>query len=230
MARKFAVIGVGHFGYQLVKELSEQGAEVLAIDDNIEKLDEVKDLATHTVCLDATNKKALSAQTIEEFDAVIVAMRESFEIALLIITYLQQLNAKRIIAVAKTTIHELIFEHLGIKEVIVPAVEAAERLATSLMIEGALDTFALSTDYKILELTAPEGLITKNLQELELTRRFRVTIITIKRTEYKKRFLGAGTQPVVRIIGIPTPETTIERGDVLVVFGEKASLDKLSKE
>ena len=55
MSRQFAVIGLGNFGSQLAVELTRRGAEVLAIDEREEAVDDLRDLVTHTVRLDATD-------------------------------------------------------------------------------------------------------------------------------------------------------------------------------
>jgi len=227
MTKKFAVIGLGHFGTDLALRLAEKGAEVLAIDENLEKLDDIKDRVTHTVCLDATEERALRAQGLHEFDAVVVGIGDDFEATLLTVAMLQQIGVKRIIVRATTETHERILNHLGIKETILPAVEAADRLANSLMFERVVDSFELSSDFTIVEVAAPEALIGQSLQKLDLQKELGVSLITIKRTEKRKGTLGLGSRTVERVLGIPTPETTIERGDVLVVFGNKKDIERI---
>jgi len=223
---KFALIGLGDFGAHLAMVLSEKGAEVLAIDQNMDNLEEVKDSVAHTVCLDATEEKALSSQGIDEYDAVIVCIGDEFEETLLVVTVLQSLGVKRIIARATTPRHAQILRHLQIKEVILPAVDAADRLANKLLFQSKLSSLELSSDYEIIEVDAPDKFVGKNLRELELRVQFDVSLITIKRIELKPRLLG-GTREVEHIIGIPSPETVIERGDVLMLFGKKESVQKM---
>src|SRR3989304_2894696 len=105
MERKFAVIGLGHFGEHLAVELAQKGAEVLAIDEELERLEAIKDKVTHAVRLDATDEKALLSQGLQDFDAVIVGIGDDFEAALLTVAMLQRIDAKRIIVRATTSIH-----------------------------------------------------------------------------------------------------------------------------
>ena len=188
MERKFAVIGLGHFGEHLAVELAQKGAEVLAIDEELERLEAIKDKVTHAVRLDAT---------------------------------------KRIIVRATTSIHERILNHVGIKEVVLPASEAADRLANTLMFEKVVDSFALTSDYTIAEVTAPDSFIGRTIQELDLRKRFEISLITIKRTESKSQLLGFKKREVVTIIGVPTQLTMVRQGDVLVVFGHKKSIQMM---
>jgi trk system potassium uptake protein TrkA len=191
MTKKVAVIGVGNFGAHLAVTLAKQGAEVLAIDSSMDRLEDVKDKVTYTVRLDSTEEKALREQGLTELDAVIVAIGDDFEATLLTIVALQNIGVKRIIARATTKTHERILHHLGIEEVISPAVEAAERLADSLMYRGVIDSLELSSDYSIVEVSAPEAFIGKSLGELQLRETFDVNLITIKRIEQEPRLLGS---------------------------------------
>jgi trk system potassium uptake protein TrkA len=230
MMKKIAVIGLGKFGMHLAAQLAARGAEVLAIDSSMDRLDDVKDSVTHTVRLDATELKPLREQGLDDYDAVVVGMGDNFEASLLTVANLQQLEVKRIIVRATTSVHERILNHLGVREVILPAEEAAERLATSLMVEGALDSFALSEEYKIMEVTAPDPFIGQTLGELKLIERFGVNVVTIKRMEKRKRLLGLGEESTEVVIGIPYATTTVERGDVLVVFGKREDIERMNNE
>ena len=57
--QRFAVIGLGQFGSAIAKNLSNRGAEVLAIDSSLEKVEGIKDEVSHAVALDATEKGTL---------------------------------------------------------------------------------------------------------------------------------------------------------------------------
>jgi trk system potassium uptake protein TrkA len=227
MTKKVAVIGVGNFGAHLAVTLAKQGAEVLAIDSSMDRLEDIKDKVTYTVRLDSTEEKALRDQGLTELDAVIVAIGDDFEATLLTIVALQNIGVKRIIARATTKTHERILRHLGIEEVISPAVEAAERLADSLMYRGVIDSLELSSDYSIVEVSAPEAFIGKSLGELQLRETFDVNLITIKRVEQEPRLLGLRSRTVEKILGIPTPDMVVQRGDVLVLFATKPAISRM---
>ena len=228
MSRQFAVIGLGNFGSQLAVELTRRGAEVLAIDEREEAVDDLRDLVTHTVRLDATDPKALAEQRITEMDAVVVSFGSHFETALLTVSVLKQIGAKRLIVRAMTARHEKILEALGVDEVVLPVTETVARLSGSLMVEGLYDSFALSADFAVGEVGVPEELLGKKVGEIDFPVDFGVTIVTIRRIVPETRILGLGTRMVERILGIPSPATPLERGDTLVVFGSKKALEKLA--
>jgi trk system potassium uptake protein TrkA len=149
--------------------------------------------------------------------------------SLLTVARVQGLGVKRLIVRATTPMHEKILQHLGVKEVVLPAVEAAERLSNSLLFEKILDSVALSTEYTIIELDAPDEFIGQTLEQIGLPKRFNVTLITIRRPVTRDGLFGIGHRVVEEIIGVPTPTTVVERGDVLILFGTKQALDLVSK-
>jgi trk system potassium uptake protein TrkA len=228
MAGKFAVIGLGLVGKHLVEELVERGAEVLAIDADPEKLDDVKSIATDVIRMDSTEDAPLRVQGLENFDAVIVTIGDNFEAMLLTVSLLQEIGVRRIIARATTPVHKRILNHLGITEVMQPAAEAAERLATSLTFEGVVNSFSVSEDYTIVELAAPDGMIGEQILTLDIRKRFNVSIITVKRIETKRSLLGLRRERIERITGIPQPDSRIERGDILVLFGRKEDITRMA--
>jgi trk system potassium uptake protein TrkA len=226
VAKRFAVIGLGTFGTYLATELARSGAEVLAMDQDAAPLEDVKDTVSLAARLDATDEKALEGQRLEECDAVILAMGD-FETKLLCFSLLQQMAIRRIIVTAPSTLHERILGGLGVKEIVLPEVEAAERLAGSLMLESATDVFAVSSDYAIVEVPTPDAFIGQDLATLSIPAKHSVSIVTIRRTRRQPGILGFGKRAIREIVGIPGPGTVVERGDVLFVFGRKRDIEKM---
>lgn len=230
MNKKVAVIGLGSFGSHLAVDLVQKGAEVLAIDSNMEKLTDLKDQVTHTVCLDSREEKALQSQGLQELDAVVVAIGDDFEAVLLTIAALQNIGIKRIIARATTTVHERIIRHLGVQEIVVPAQETADRLANSILVKGVLDSFPLSGTHGVYEVQAMDRMIGQTVSQLNLRDGMGVNLIAIKRTEEKTAILGLGVKKVESVIGDPPGNTTIMKGDVLVVFAAADAIKQMVEE
>jgi trk system potassium uptake protein TrkA len=227
MARRFAVIGLGHFGSSLATALTARNAEVLAIDNSIERLDDVKEHVAHTIRLDATEERALRGLGLQEMDGVVVAIGDDFEATLLTVSQLQKLDIRRIIVRSTTPVHERILDHLGITEIIMPSVETAERLSNSLMMEGVVDSLALGSDYTIMEVNAPEWMLGTSLQELRIREKYEVSLVTIQREETRRGPLGIGRRTTRTVIGVPLPTTVVERGDTLVLFGTEKQIQKM---
>src|SRR5690606_41398524 len=79
LKRKFAVIGLGRFGTTIALELARLGNEVLGIDSDRRRVDEIADLITHAALADAEDEKALRELDVPNYDAVIVAIGERSE-------------------------------------------------------------------------------------------------------------------------------------------------------
>jgi trk system potassium uptake protein TrkA len=229
MPKRIAVIGLGYFGEQLALLLAERGAEVLAVDCSMDRLDDVKDRVTQAICLDATERKALGSLGLEKFDAVVVGIGDDFEATLLTIGVLQDLRVPRIIARGTSPAHERILQHLGIREIIMPAVEAAERLSKTLMVEGVVDSVELPSDFTIMEMTAPDWMVGRRLNGMRLHEDYRVSLVTIIRDIERPALFGFGRKTVRTSVGIPDGTTEIERGDLLVVFGKEKDITRMAR-
>lgn len=227
MARKIAIIGLGDFGRNLAKHLMEKGAEVLAIDDDFEIIEEIKDSVTFAVRLDSTDEKSLKAQGIQEMDAVVVSIGKEFENSLLTIMNLLKLGVKKIVARATSPTHKIIFEKIGVHNVISPEEETAVKLASSLIHEDVIEWINLGSEFNIVYLEAPKSFVGKTLQELDLRTRFNINLVTIKRTLKVQNPRTNQEEIKERIIGVPTPGTVIEEGDILIVFGREKDISKV---
>ena len=63
--KKFTVIGMGKYGKSIATFLSDRNAEVIAVDNREEMIDDVVDDVALAVTLDATDIKALQSQNIQ---------------------------------------------------------------------------------------------------------------------------------------------------------------------
>ncbi|MFZ1731432.1 MAG: TrkA family potassium uptake protein [Bacteroidota bacterium] len=226
MVKRIAVIGLGYFGTNLARELTRQGAEVIAIDNTLSKIEEIKDEVAYAVRLDSTDEKTLRNQGLEELDGVIVSIGEDFESALLTCVLLLEFGCKNIIVKSTSPIHTRIFKSVGVHTVVAPDLMIAERLAVSLVSTSILDTIPLTEEYSIIQIRAPKFMVGQTLQELDLRKEYDVNLITIKRT------LKApdGSDGPETIIGVPRPDSKIEKNDVLILMGSRKSIGSLVKE
>ena len=111
---RFAVIGAGHFGSAIARGLSNKGAEVLVIDSTLSVIQEISDDVAYAVCTDATNKRALEAENIVDFDTVIIAIGNDFEARLLCAANLLDLKTKKIVCRTLGENQKLILQKLNI--------------------------------------------------------------------------------------------------------------------
>lgn len=221
---KYAVIGLGLFGTAIARKLASKGAEVLAIDNSEENIENIKDEVAYAVCLDATDKKALQSQGIDDYDAVVVAIGDNFEALLLCTVYLQELNIKRIIARANGIHQRKILEKIGIKEILSPEDEVGKVVAERLLNPNLLSVLQLPDNYEIVELQAPANILNRTIKDICFRDKYNLNLITLKRS-YEVEKNGELTYDE-HIIGVPSPEMTIYENDTIVLFGKEKDIKK----
>lgn len=224
MINKFAVIGLGQFGTSIAKTLADRGAEVLAIDVDIDKIEAIKDEVAYSVSLDSTDVKALVSQNIQEMDAVVVAIGENFEKLLLTTVLLLELNVKRIIARAANNQQRMILEKMGVKEILSPEDTVGKTVAEMLLHPNMKAFLPLPDDYEIVEINAPSRIINKTVSEIGLREKYNLNLITIKRIFVEQK--EDEKVHVEHIIGVPKAETVIYDTDILILMGKVKDVNK----
>ena len=223
--KKFAILGLGSFGESLAKSLSEKGAEVIAVDRNMTRVEEIQDYVSIAVKLDSTDENALKAQGINEVDYAVVCIGEDFESNLLTSVLLKQLGVPNVITRATRPIEEKILKAVGIDRVVLPEQEVGEKLAYSLMHPQLKEIFYLAGEITIAELESPIYFIGKTLEELQLRSKFGVNLITIRR---RHKIDEKAEKPVIdEEVMMPTAQTVIQENDILVLVGKKSDINKL---
>jgi trk system potassium uptake protein TrkA len=223
-SKKYAVIGIGQFGRAIAKTLSQKGAEVLALDTDPEVIDDIAEHVALAVALDATDKKALISQNITDFDAVVVAIGQDFEKVMLCSVILQELGVKRIISRANGRNQRYILEKIGISEILSPEYEIGIIVAERLRNPSIVSYLQFPDDYRIVEITTPQGVAGRTLDELNLRNNYRLSLITIKQeiqvTKKDETFL----EP--HIEGVPNSRTVVKPSDTLVLFGKNPDIER----
>lgn len=225
MAR-FAVVGLGRFGMTLATALSNNGADVIAIDTARDAVDEARELVTLSLRLDSTDEKALEAHDVDKMDAVIVGIGESFEAKALTVATLKKMGVKRIICRAESELAARILSAIGADEVVYPEEESALRLAQRLVAPNIVDYVELAEGHSLVQFEAPRAFHGKQIIELDLRRKFEVNLVAIKR-----RIPAKGPEGKVvyqeKIIDVPRPTDVIEANDILVIVGSDDNILRL---
>ena len=212
----YAVFGLGAFGSRLAVELSRAGNDVVAVDLDADRVNEIRDEVAKAIVADVSSEEVIRELNVDKFDAVILGMSSHFEAQILTLTLLRQEGAKRIFAKAGTRIQERILYRLGADEIILPEQDVAERLSRRLSLDNISDFFIFKGQ-AIAEVIVPEKLAGKSLRELALRNRYNITVLTIGH--------GGGSPETVF-----DPETVLETGDQLTVFGNQKSIIELFKD
>jgi len=222
---KYIVLGLGHFGRSLGIHLTELGHEVIGADLKIQIVEQLKDKITHTVCLDTTDREAVSSLPLKDSDAVIIAIGEDEGASLLTTALVKQLGVKRIIGRVVSDLQKTVMEAMQIDECIMPEEEAAERLAMRLDNVDIVDSFKVSDRYSIIETKVPSKYVGMTLRDADLTNRYKVIVLTT--VTVTDAVAKGKTVHRKEASGIAKSDTLLCENDLLVLFGELSDIKKL---
>jgi trk system potassium uptake protein len=228
MKKKFAVLGLGHFGMNLSLYLTNMGADVVAVDNKESNAERLRDKVSFAAIADVKDLGALRGLGLEDMDAVIVAIGEDFEASILATANLQEIGVKRIINRVVSPTHEKLLKLMKVDDLILPEADAAQQLANKLIRKGVLEYLELSKDYSIVEIKVPDDFVGRSLGELDLRKNFKINLVTvIKQTQKRNLIPFTGGVEEIQVLGVPESNYTFAKDDVLVVFGSEDSLKRL---
>ena len=212
---EFAVIGLGVFGRHVALHLVERGQSVLAIDKDADEVEAIAAELDATVCLDATDERALRELGLERVSCAVVAIgAESMESSILATALLRQMGVPRIVARALNELHARVLYAVGAHEVFNPELEMGERLARRLAEPNVLERLELGEDAELAEVEVPEQLAGRSLVDLDLRRRLGVSVVAIRSGGHVRATID-GTE-------------TLEGGSVMVVIGSPDAVRRLA--
>ncbi len=214
MVTSYAVIGLGRFGLSLASKLFEAGQEVLGVDLNEERVDDAHPYVTHALIADSTDAEALKSIGIRNIDTVIVAIGNDIQASILTVLLVKELGVRKVIAKAVNKLHGQVLYKVGADWVIHPERDMGIRVAHQLLSPNVLNFIELSKDYSVEEIKIPDNMAKKSLREIDLRARFNLSVIAIRRNH--------------DINISPSPDETLDKGDVLVVIGKNKDLERFA--
>ena len=217
MARRneFLVVGLGRFGGALAEDLVRHGHDVLGVDLDAKAVQAYAQRLTHVVELDSTDAEALEQVGAREFATAVVAIGTDLEASILTTSVLVDLGLRNIVAKAISEPHGRILDRIGAHRVVFPERDMGVRVARSLAGRDVIDYMELDPGFVLLETTAPPDLVGRSLAEAEVRRRHGLTVVSIKTPGEPATYA--------------TPETVPRDGDILVVAGETAAVERFVK-
>ncbi|MCR1809739.1 MULTISPECIES: TrkA family potassium uptake protein [Sulfurospirillum] len=211
--KTYAVIGLGKFGFHIAKGLAEQGMDIIAIDNDAHKIQDISEFIEDAVVLDSTDIRALKEAGVVGLDTVIISIGENIEASILTLMALKELENKTIIAKAITLTHGEILARLGAFKVIYPERESAKKLVENLVGNVVIDQIDFSSTIKIAKLIATRSLIGKTIGEIETEFENEIHLIACKTRDNWQFSLEKSYK--------------IREGDMLSFIGKKAFIEKL---
>ncbi|OQX54537.1 MAG: hypothetical protein B5M48_00275 [Candidatus Omnitrophica bacterium 4484_213] len=226
--RQFAVIGLGRFGLSVAKTLAEKGHQVLAVDIDKEKVQNISSLVTHAVQIDATDEKVLRTIGIKDMDVVIIAIGKNLEASILVTLILKEMNVREIVAKAINEIQGKVLRKVGATKVVFPERDMGVQVANSLTSSQIIEYINLSSDHSVVEIVTPSTFIDKSLQQLDIRSKYKANVIAIKKKI--PSITDKGDTEIKEEINIsPASSDVLRKGDTLVVIGKNKDIERLQK-
>lgn len=215
MKKEFVVIGLGRFGGGIVRELVKQGANVMAIDTDSERVDEFARIATQAVVADTTEEEVIKSLGLRNFEHVIVAIGEDIQSSILTTLILKELGVPQITAKAQNDYHEKVLRKIGADFVVHPERDMGIRIANNMLSNSVLDYLELSAEHSLKEIKASDNIAGNSLIELDIRAKYGVNIVGITRGN--------------DILISPAATERIQLGDILLIIGADVDINRFVK-
>ncbi len=174
------LIGLGRFGLHIAQKLNDLGHEVMAVDSDEDRVNQVLPFATNAQIGDSTSREFLSSLGVDNFDACIVTIGDNFQNSLETTDLLKELGAKKVIARASRGVQEKFLLRNGANEVVYPEKQLATWTAIRCTSEHILDYIELDEDYSIFEISVPNEWIGKTVLQLDLRKKYGINILGVR--------------------------------------------------
>lgn len=205
------IIGMGRFGHHLAMNMVQLGNEVMIVDKDEHRLEDLTKVISNIKIGDCTNEDVLRSFGVANFDICFVCIGTNFQSSLEITSLLQELGAQYVISPATRDIHAKFLLKNGANEVIYPNRDSAEKLAMRVSNEHLYDYIELDNEYSIYEMPALRQWIGKTIKQTNIRAAFNVYIIGIKKNN-KAEFL-------------PSIDYVFNKEDHLLIIGKKRDVD-----
>ena len=212
--KQFIVLGLGRFGSAVATTLIELGHEVLGVDSDEERVNDLKDKITQAVQADITEERVLKELGVKNFDAAIVSIGTDLEASILVTMMLKEMGLKYIIAKAQNNLHAKVLKKIGVDKVVFPERDMGARIAQRLITPNIKDYIELEPDYNIIEIEALPEFVDKSLSELDMRNKYGVNVLAIKRDNSFNIS--------------PQAKDVIRKDDFLIVIGETKIITELA--
>lgn len=223
---RFLIIGLGIYGANLARDLTDMGHEVIAADNKASNVEAVKDYISATYILDSTDETSLAALPLKNVDLVIVAIGENFGASIKTVALLRKIGVRNIYARAIDALHQSILEGLKVQRILTPEQRAAHDLVNELELNTSVASLRVSKDTMVLRFAAPSIYYKMLYSELLAGGLRGLRLIAAARPEKKDNVLGISHEVIAALpleSADKVADLRVEPGDVFLCYGTRAA-------
>lgn len=213
--KNILLIGLSHFGKHVAEELADLGHEVMAVDINEEKVNEILPIVTNAQIGDSTNAEFLKSLGIRNYDVCMVTISENFQNSLETTSLLKDLGASYVVSMAKRDVQEKFLLRNGADEVVYPEKQVAKWAAIRYSADHLLDYVELDDEYGIFEVEVPLAWIGKTVGQVDIRKKYNINIMAYRQNG--------------KLDASVSPDTLLTDQITLLVLGEYKALQKCFK-
>ena len=206
------LIGLGRFGRHMAEKLRELRHEVLAVDRDERRVNDILPLVTNAQIGDSTNEQFIASLGVRNFDLCVVAIGDDFQSSLETTALLKEHGAPFVVARAARDVHAKFLLRNGADQVVYPEKEMAIRAAVKYSSDNVFDYVELTDYYSIYETPVPSSWVDKSILQLSVRQKYHISILAVK-------FDG-------KLEPLPRPEHVFRWGESILILGENRDLKK----
>ena len=210
--KSILLIGIGRFGKHIAMDLHRLNHQVMVVDDNEDRINELLPYVTNAQIGDSTNRDFLESLGVRNFDVCFVAIGKDFQSSLETTSTLKELGAKLVVSRAASAVHAKFLLRNGADEVIYPEKQVAKWAAIRYSADHILDYIELDESHAIFEVSVPKAWLGRSILQLDVRRKYNINIMGIKQ----------GGRMNVSV----SPDTLLTEDITLLVLGEYKALQK----
>lgn len=210
--KNILLIGAGHFGRHIAMQLSQLGHQVMAVDTDEERINDVLPFVTKAQICDSTNAEFLRTLGIRNFDVCFVTISDNFQNSLETTSLLKELGAKCVVSRAERDVQAKFLLRNGANNVVYPEKQMAIWAAKRYTADHIFDYIEIDKQHAIFEVEVPKAWVGKSIGMLDVRKKFGINILGIKR-------LGKTDVSI-------TPDTVLSDDITMLALGEYTALQK----
>ena len=212
MKKQYVVFGIDRFGASIARTLEQNGCQVIAVDNDPEKIQMIADEVSYAMTADVEDPEAIASLGLKNVDGAVITMVNHMEASIVAAMMCQEMGLSYIVARAKNDMHGRILEKIGVSKVVYPEQEMGERIGRYIAAQDFMDWIALSPEFSLVEMVMPPEWAGKSLAELDVRKKYGCKVVGIKKDS--------------GMIMQFDPNRALELEDVLFVIGKNTDLEK----
>ena len=216
MKKQVAVIGLGRFGSSVARALYNLGHDVLAIDTDERRVQEIMGQVTYPVTGNATDEAVLRELGVQEYDAAVVAIGSDIVSSIMASVLLKTMGVPYVVSRAHDELHGNTLERIGVDKVVHAEAEMGIQVAHNLFNPNVQEYMELTPNMGISKIRVPRRFVNMSLRELGFSGardKYGLAVLALRRGK--------------DIILSPDLDERLQAGDLLVIAGRDELLDRL---